>query len=184
MAVARVQKNSGYIQKFSLAKLKNSIRRALKHTDIYDEDRVLRIAKEVRQYLDTQGKKQISSKEIRAAVKHIMDQDEPKKLVSSYELSTLHLEKTRIIQVLKRNGTQETFEPIKLFKSIKKSFSDNGKENVKFAEELTKETIKMLENKTNETIIPVELIRKTVHDLLKKHGLHDIERSYLLHKYL
>jgi transcriptional regulator NrdR family protein len=184
MRVKKVQKNSGYIQTFSLAKLEHSIARALRHADIYDTERIKRITHEVKTYLDSQNKKLVTSDEIREAVFHIMEHDEPVKLVHSYELESLRSGESRITTVIKRSGFHEDFEPRKLFVAINNSFTDAGLIPGKRAEKLTKEIVAILESKTHETTIPVELIRETTKSILRKQGLINVERSYLSHKYI
>ena len=185
MNVMRVKKNSGHTQKFSLKKLAASIEAAQRRTDISAKNIAGQLAHETLIYLEKMKVKIIEAAQIREAVLHVMRQRKDIPLAEAYELTSLHLLPGRIGLILKRNGRRESFHPVKLFKSIAKSFRDAGIENGVQAQEITKEIAAALAKEYDSLYpIPVENIRKKTAELIRKKGFARVERSYVLHKYL
>lgn len=184
MEIKFVKKASGHMQKFSLKKLERSISASLKHAGIHKTGLSERIAHEVLEHLEGQGKKVVESDTIRQVVLHVMKQNKEHRALEAYELISLKIQESRLRMVVKRDGGKEKFHPNKLFKSIKKSFLDAGLENGLTAEEITKEAIIHLEKIYDSKSVPVEEIRKFVAHLLREKEFDKVERSYLLHKYL
>ena len=184
MKIALVKKCSGYCQKFSLKKLERSIAAAIRHAGGGNGYLAKRLSHEALEYLEGRGKETVESDEVRQAILHIMKQDKHSELANAYELTSLHLKDSKIRDVLKRNGSKQSFHPHKLFKSLKKSFTDAGVEGIKESENLTKEIIAALQDKYANKTAPVEEIRKLALQTLKIRGFKKVERSYLLHKYL
>jgi transcriptional regulator NrdR family protein len=186
MSVQYIKKNSGRFQKFNVKKLEHSILAALRHAGIEDAGAFAkRFSHEVREYVEGSGAESIGADAVRTAVLHVIRQHrECASAAPAYELSSLHIKKTILTNVVKRSGRKEPFHPVKLFKSLKKSFALAGQEGGKKAEELTKEIIGILEKEYSEKPVPGEEIRRVAAQLLKEKGYTGAEKFYLLRKYL
>ena len=184
MDIKFIKKASGHIQKFSIKKLERSIAAATKHSGNRDSKLAERIAHEVLEHLEGQGKSLVESDTVRQVVLHVMKQDKHHKAAEAYEIISLRIQSPAIHTVIKRDGGKETFHPHKLFKSIKKSFFDAGVDDILAAEEITREIITYLEKIYDGKPVPVTEIRKFAAHLLREKEFDKVEKSYLLHKYL
>ncbi len=178
-------KTTGFKQKFDVDKLKRSIEIALKEAEIFDVGFALKITQDVVRRLEKREKNTVTVEEIRqAAMQSIKDLD-LSKLLETYEIVSLRLPHLKINEVQKKTGKVEPYHPLKIFKSIKKSFRDSGIFGAsKIAEDLTKKITKDLEERYSGKPVPTEEIKKTTAEFLKKGGYEKVERLYLLHKYI
>ena len=180
-----VRKQSGHEEQFRISKLATSISSALRHADMDGKGLGNRIAHEAKEFLEGKGAGgTVGSSEIEQAVLHVLREEGMGKAATFYELVSLHLPSLRIKSVLKRGGGSELFHPQKLFKSIRKAFADSGLTGGKISEELTHKTIDILEAEHDGKPIPTREIKRTVAHLLKERGLNQVEKMYLVHKYL
>ena len=184
MAIKRVEKRDGHTEAYKTHKLERSIKHALQHANSFDPDRAYAIALEVTEYLKSQNKQTIPAHEIHTAVMHILDLDEPAIFSHTYSLAPMKNKATPLSMVIKRNGSTEPFQPEKIFKTIKRAFAPNHIPSGKQAELLMHKTIQQLEQADQQTTLRTETIQATICEILMKHGLFDIERSYRSYKYL
>lgn len=178
-----VRKNSGHIQRFSTAKLKRSIACALRHCGEPGGAVAEQLAHESKEYLEGKGLETAPAEEIRRAVLHVMREDGKREAANAYELTSLHLPELKIGKVIKRGGGEETFHPVKLFKSIRKSLAQSGMDDGKLAEEVTKETVARLELEHVGKPLSSRAIMMATARALAEKGLKNAEKAYLLNKY-
>ncbi len=180
-----VRKHSGHEQRFALEKLERSIFLALHHIDRGDRTLARRIGKKTQEYLEKKGMGTVvGTNEIEQTVLHLLQEEGLREAAQSYELVSLHLPKMRLTKVVKRHGGTEPFHPQKLFKSLKKAFADTGITGGKIAEELTKKAIGILEAEHGSKPVPVRDVKRVAAHLLAERGFSQVEKRYILHKYL
>lgn len=184
MEIRLIKKTKGHTEKFNVRKLQGSIASAMKHADVYEKELAQRLAHEALEYLEGQGKEIIDADAVRQAVLHVMTHDGQRRAAEAYELTSLHLGKVKIQEVIKRGGGKQLFHAHKIFKSLKKSFADAGLDGIKVSEEITKKIVSELEAKYAHKPVPVEEIRNLAAQLLVQKGFKKVEKLYLLHKYL
>mgnify|MGYP001619221088 CR=1 FL=1 len=91
---------------------------------------------------------------------------------------------TGLHTVVKRSGRTEAFHPYKLFKSIKRAFTDAGEEGGPVAERLTHEITRRLGETHGRAMVPVTAIRQLTAAILAQRKFRKAERMYVMHKYL
>jgi transcriptional regulator NrdR family protein len=181
MALLRVQKSSGYTQLWDVRKLERSIAGALAHVGNAKPGLARTLTREVVASLKGKANEVLSVDTIRETVVHVLRHHGETKGAEAYEFTALHLPTQGPVTVQKRSGRTEAFHPMKLFKSLKKSFEHAGLNGGILAEAVSKQVILAL---PRESPVPVELIRRTAAKLLREHGFKQVEKMYLLHKYL
>ena len=185
MKIKFVQKATGFKQKFDIEKLKKSISFALKDADIFDAGFASKIAQDILHRLEKRENEMVKVEDIRQCAMQSIKDLGLSRVLETYEVISLRLPHLRISQVQKKTGETEPYHPLKIFKSIKKSFKDAGITGVsKIAEDMTKAITKNLEEKYSGVSVPSEDIRKTTAEFLKKAGYEKAERFYLMHKYI
>jgi transcriptional regulator NrdR family protein len=183
MRIKWIQKQTGHIEAFDMRKLTHSLASALHHAD-EETHNAKEIAREVRSYLEGHGKEIVEADAVRQAALYILKHNHEKNASKAYELVSLHIEPGTIHAVIKRNGQVEPFHPLKLFKSIKKSFRDAGLLGGKMAERITKDIIAEIEKEYKGTAVSHAELRRRAAAHLKKRGFRAAEKMYLLHKYI
>lgn len=185
MKIKFVKKNTGFKQKFDIDKLKGSIAAALKDAGIFDSGFALKIAQDVVHRLEKKDKELVGVEEIRQTAMQSIKDLGLSKVLETYEVVSLRLPHLKINQVQKRIGETEAYHPLKIFKSVKKSFRDAGINGVsKIAEDLTKEITKKLEDLYAGRPIPSGEIKRVTAEVLKNRGYEKVERFYLMHRYM
>ncbi len=185
MKIKFVKKNTGFKQKFDLEKLKRSISSALKDADIFDAGFAYKISQDVVHRLEKKDKDNVSVEEIRQCAMQSIKDLGLSKVLDAYEVISLRLPHLKISQVQKKTGETENYHPLKIFKSIKKSFKDAGISGVsKIAEDLTKEVTKKLEQIYSGRPVPSEEIKRVISEVLRDKGYEKVERFYIMHKYI
>lgn len=179
-----VVKHDSSIQKFKKAKIKLSISKAFHHVKKHNKELINKISDEILHHLSKLKVKKINVEKIRTTVLNVLRNHKLHDAYDHYELVFLHIKNIKIKKVIKRDGRIENFSPHKIFKSIRKSFSQVGIEDGKRCEELTKEIIKLLEKKHGKKPIPVENIKSDVENILMRYKLPKVARAYILHRYI
>ena len=84
--------------------------------------------------------------------------------------------------IQKRNGTQESYDQIKIITAIRKSFASTGK---RIEEDTLYEMAQKVEDflLTDENVRSVEKIQDEVERLLMKQGFYDEAKSYILYRW-
>ena len=182
MNIRWIQKQSGHIEAFDPGKVERSIASSLRHADM-DPHGAPALTREAIQHLTSHGKETVTADAVRQAVMRVLRERGETAAMQSYELISLHLKDPAILGVSKRGGNVEPFHPLKLFKSIKKSFRDAGLQGGKVAEELTRTVTETITAEYRGTAVPSGEIRKRTAALLKKRGFPAVEKFYILHKY-
>ncbi|MST04308.1 MAG: hypothetical protein EXS49_01950 [Candidatus Pacebacteria bacterium] len=185
MKIKFVKKNTGFKQKFDIEKLKGSIAAALKDADIFDSGFASKIAQDILHRLEKRENEMVKVEDIRQCAMQSIKDLGLSRVLDTYEVISLRLPHLKINQVQKKTGETEPYHPLKIFKSIKKSFRDAGINGVsKIAEDLTKEITKKLEEIYAGRPVPSEEIKKNTAEFLKNHGYEKVERFYLMNRYI
>ena len=184
MKIHWIQKQSAHVEAFVPKKLEQSIKAAFRHVNLTPGNLPKMIAHEAIEHLEGKGVETIDADSMRQAVMHVLRHHNEGRVAESYELTSLHMKNLALHGVLKRGGHVEPFHPLKLFKSIKKSFRDAGIEGGRLSEELTRTLISELEKSYRGVSIPSTEIKRRTAELLKRRGFGAAEKMYVLHKYL
>jgi len=87
-----------------------------------------------------------------------------------------------MINVIKRNGNKEKFEPNKIEIAIKKAFDSAGKEISDITiKSMMRRIIEVLELLNNDNI-DIELIQDTVEETLMRSGFYDVAKEFILYR--
>lgn len=87
-----------------------------------------------------------------------------------------------MINVIKRNGSKEKFEPNKIENAIKKAFDSIGKEISDVTiKSMMRRITGMLELLNNDDI-NIELVQDTVEDTLMRSGFYDVAKRFILYR--
>ena len=179
-----VIKLDGTEERFRRNKIKTSLTKVLNHIGKHDHHLVDLLVDKIYHQLNKLKRKKLNVDEIRKAIRKVLKEHKMNDAVQFYELVFLHIKNLKIKKVIKRNGRIEKFDPHKIFKSIRKSFSEAGLEDGKKCEHLTKEIIKLLEKKYKNKPIPVENIKEDTEYILIKNKLPQVAKAYILYRYM
>ncbi len=180
--IEQVVKRNGVTVRFQKNKLVSSLKKAFSHSGLNPHRHavvILDITKKIRQT----GPTTAPVIQIRSLVASELKKHALAKVIEHYELVFLHLPETKLKNVLKRNGSTENFDPKKLFKSLRKAFSQTGLHDEKLCEKITRETAQRLENRFGSQTVPVESIRDTANEALVQHRLVTVAKAYVLHRF-
>ncbi len=181
--IEKVIKRHGFPEKFSREKLEKSLRKALTH--YHGKNHSHRsIARTISGKIEKAGRGSVHSTSIRNFVVKELKSMGLENVVSHYDLVFFHLPECRLKQILKRSGKTEQFDAKKLYKSLRKSFSNAWVGDGIVCEKITQEVIKKLEKRFGEKTVPVESIRDTAEQTLLHHGLSRVARVYVLHRFM
>lgn len=179
-----VKKKDRTTQKFDKGKLESCMLRVLKHVGEKDESLAIRVAHETCTEVGKTKSQTTTSDKIRRAVCKVLRKNKMPKGIEYYECVFLHIKGLKIRKVVKRDGRVEKFNPHKIFKSIRKVFSEVGIEDGKTAEKLTKDVISILEKKYGNKPVPVESIKEDVEYVLVKNKFPQVAKAYILYRYM
>ena len=179
-----VVKMDGTEEKFRKNKIKLSLSKVLKHIGRHDSNLIAVITDKVCHEISKYRLKKISVERIRTIIKKVLKSHKMNDAAKYYELVFLHIRNIKLKKVVKRDGRIENFDPHKIFKSIRKSFSETGLEDGKKCEQLTKQVIKLLGKKYKNKSVPVENIKEDIEYILIKNKLPHVAKSYILYRYM
>lgn len=188
MPVEKVIKRHGMVEKFKPEKLTHSVRKAC----LLSREKVCppgKIANEVIAHLHRKGKKAVTEEEILDTVGRVLKKNRMSKAYGYYTFAWLHENPSRIRKVQKRNGKMEPFSPVKIYKSIEKSFWHAHQANPRAIDfeklkAYTREAISTLERRYPGKTVPVAGIRETVEYVLTRHKMSKQAKYYLMHRYM
>lgn len=81
--------------------------------------------------------------------------------------------------VIKRDSSTEPFNRSKITNAVEKAMKSIGIRSKNLANEIADNTIEVFED----TIVDVDLIHKTVEDVIMDMGLHDLAREYIVYRH-
>ncbi len=178
-----VRKKTHHVQKFDPYKIESSLFRTLKH--VGKESHLARkLTKEVCYEISNHPKDMIEVDKIRKAIINVLKKNKLRDVIEAYDFVFLHIKNLGLKKVVKRDGRTEAFDPYKIFKSIRKSFTQADIQDGKRCEDITKEVVKILEKKYKGKSVPVENIKEDVEYVLVRHKLPQVAKFYILHRYM
>ncbi|MBI4176099.1 MAG: hypothetical protein HY518_02765 [Candidatus Aenigmarchaeota archaeon] len=188
MAVLKVVKRHGIVEKFKPERLASSVTKAC----VLSRERKCtpwKVAAEVIDHMEKSGQKVVNEEDILDFVGSAMKKHGMDKAYNYYTFAWLHKPPSKIRTVRKRNGKTEPFSPIKTYTSIEKSFLHSHGNNLKRLDwakmhSYTREAIAILEKRYKGAIVPVEGIRETVEFVLVRHNMLKPAKYYIMHRYL
>lgn len=91
---------------------------------------------------------------------------------------------TIVNYVLKRDGTTEEFDNNKIIVAVSKAMKSVGIRSKSLAGEVAQEVTDVLnKDDTDDVIVDVDVIHRTVENVLMDMGLHDLAREYILYRF-
>ena len=185
MAIKKIKKRDGTVEKFEFKKLTKSIRSACEQAKFkLCPPEVL--ADEVNKALEKKRKDTIDAEDVRSTVCSVFKKNNMHGVCESYLFVWLHSKKPKIKKVEKRDGTIEGFNPEKIFKSIQKSLHQSHIKDGNFAEKMTKETISILDKRfgSKKKPVPVWDIKDVIEFVLVKNKMPSVAKKYILYRYM
>lgn len=87
--------------------------------------------------------------------------------------------------VMKRNGSVETFNHNKIAIAVSKAMKSIGIRSKTLPEEISLEVVKILNNVSNtEPTTHVDVVHRTVENVIMDMGLHDLAREYIVYRHI
>ena len=183
MAIKKIKKKDGTVEKFQFKKLNESISRACEQAK-FKLCPPEALAKDVLKDLEKKNKRQIDVEDVRSAVCSVLKKNKMHNVCDTYLFVWLHSRKPKIKRVEKRDGSFQEFSPEKVFKSIQKSLRQSHIEDGNQAEKLTKEALSILDKKFSGKVVPVRDIKEVIEFVLVKNKLPGVAKKYILYRYM
>lgn len=90
---------------------------------------------------------------------------------------------TEVTYVIKRDGNTEPFNRDKIAKAVTKAMKSIGIRSKNLPDEVAAEVQEALFQAATETIIKVDIVHRTVENILMDMGLHDLAREYIVYRF-
>ena len=180
-----VIKKSGNTVRFRREKLEASLRNTLRHAGRANEAEAKMLQDAVLRELAHLNRSTVRVEEIRSTVLSVLSRLHEEDVMNAYDLIFLHLKDLTLKKVVKRNGSFEDFDPMKIFKALRKSLGEARIPDARRAEELTREAVAKLEEQFRKTrdYPTTHTIKRAVETVLETHALHAVRDVYRLHRY-
>lgn len=179
----KVVKRDRTVEPFDRRKLAISIHHALVQARYRDHHTVHALHHEILSALERRRKKRIAIEEIRDAVRKVLLGHGMKKAAKAYDFVFLHVRKPKLGKVIKRDGSVESFDPAKLFKSICKAAHRAGMKDVHRCEAVTRQVIRELGRRYKGKPVSSQEIKYVTARVLEKNRLKSVARHYLIYRY-
>ena len=185
MTIKKIKKRDGTIQKFEKKKLTKSIASAC-HQANFKLCLPEVLADDIHKALEKKRKDLITVEDVRSTACSVFKKNDMTGVCDTYMFVWLHAKKSKIKKVEKRDGTIESFNSEKIFKSIQKSLHQSHIKDGKFAEKMTKETISILNKRFGKSKKPVPVwdIKDVIEFVLVKNKLPGVAKKYILYRYM
>ena len=179
----KVKKKNGRTHPFQVHKLHSSLKKTFRHLDtpeLFQEE----VIDEILMNISKSKKEVIDVEEIRKHVVKVLKKNGLTEAADHYELVFLHMPDMKFGKVEKRDGRIVKFNPENIFHSVRKAFSQAGKEDGKKCEKMTRDVCELISKKHGTKTIPVEQIKEAIEHVLIKNKHPDVAKMYSLYRYM
>ena len=185
MAIKKIKKRDGTIEKFDKKKLTKSIASAC-HQANFKLCPPEVLADDILKELEKKKKDLITVEDVRSTACSVFKKNDMTGVCDTYMFVWLHSKKPKIQKVEKRDGAIEPFNSEKIFKSIQKSLHQSHIKDGKFAEKMTKEVIGILDKRfgKSKNSVPVWDIKDVIEFVLVKNKVPKVAKKYILYRYM
>jgi ribonucleoside-diphosphate reductase beta chain len=92
-------------------------------------------------------------------------------------------DQSKVLYVLKRNGTTEDFNDEKITTAVTKAMKSIGIRSKSLAGEIASEVTIKLNTEADDAVVEVDTVHLTVENIIMDMGLHDLAREYILYRH-
>jgi ribonucleoside-diphosphate reductase beta chain len=92
-------------------------------------------------------------------------------------------DQSKVLYVLKRNGTTEDFNDEKITTAVTKAMKSIGIKSKSLAGEIASEVTMKLNTGADDAVVEVDTVHLTVENVIMDMGLHDLAREYILYRH-
>ena len=92
-------------------------------------------------------------------------------------------DQSKVLYVLKRNGTTEDFNDEKITTAVTKAMKSIGIKSKSLAGEIASEVTMKLNTEADDAVVEVDTVHLTVENVIMDMGLHDLAREYILYRH-